>query len=262
MERRSTRPLIRQGERQRVFMTISRRQLLATAASFAAGSVVARAATVSGRLPWHPDAGTPPTPVRPGPWHYFTAGEASAVEALADRIIPPDPKTPGGKDSGCAVWLDRQLAGPYGRAEGDYNKGPFMPGLPNQGQQSASGPAKQYRDWLAALDTYCLAHHGNKHFAELSDTNKDALLKDLESGKAKLEGADGKKFMEQAVKDIQMGFFADPIYGGNRDMVAWKMIGFPGTRYNYLDWIDHHNQPFPLPPVSLQGRAEWTVRQG
>ena len=48
-----------------------------------------------------------------------------------------------------------------------------------------------------------------------------------------------------------MGFFADPIYGGNRDMVAWKMIGYPGARYNYLDWIDRHNERFPLPPVSL-----------
>ena len=52
---------------------------------------------------------------------------------------------------------------------------------------------------------------------------------------------------------MQMGFFADPIYGGNRDMVAWKMIGFPGARYNYLDWVERHNERFPLPPVSIDG---------
>jgi len=242
-------------------MSVSRRQLLATAAFYAVGMAAARAAVISGSLPWHPNAGIPPTPVRPGPWHYFTAGEAAAVEALADRIIPPDPHTPGGKDTGCAVYLDRQLAGPYGRAEGHYNKGPFMPGLPNQGHQSANGPAKQYREWLAALDTYCLAHHGNKHFAELTDADKDALLHDLETGKAKLEGTDGKKFVAQLVKDVQMGFFADPIYGGNRDMAAWKMIGFPGARYNYLDWIDRHNERYPLPPVSIAGRADWTPQR-
>jgi len=224
--------------------------------------MLARASVIRGSLPWRPNAGAPPTQVRPGPWLFFTAGEAAAVEALADRIIPPDPRAPGGKDSGCAVYLDRQLAGPYGRAEGDYNAGPFMPGLPNQGRQSANGPAKQYRDWLAALDTYCLAHRGNKHFVELNDTEKDDLLHQLEDGKAKLEGADGKKFVEQIVKDLQMGFFADPIYGGNRDMAAWKMIGFPGTRYNYLDWIDRHNERFPLPPVSLAGRGEWTPKAG
>jgi gluconate 2-dehydrogenase gamma chain len=243
-------------------MKLHRRQLLATAAWFVVGAAASHATVIGHQLPWEPYAGHPPRPERPGPWRYFTADEAHAVESLADRIIPPDPETPGGKDAGCAVWLDRQLAGPYGRAEGDYNQGPFMPGLPNQGRQSANGPAKQYRDWLAALDAYCLAHHGNKHFVEFSDQEKDDLLKKLETGKAKLQGIDGKKFMKQVVKDIQMGFFADPIYGGNRDMVAWKMIGFPGTRYNYLDWIDHHNERFPLPPVSLAGRAEWTPKAG
>jgi len=234
-------------------MSIHRRQLLATAAYFALGTALARATTVYGSLPWHPDAGTPPTPVRPGPWQFFTAAEAAAVEALADRIIPPDPHTPGGKDAGCAVYLDRQLAGPYGHGEGDYNKGPFMPGLPNQGRQSSKGWAQQYRDWLSALDTYCLAHHGNKHFAELSDTDKDGLLHGLEDGTIKLEGADGKKFVEQAVKDIQMGFFADPIYGGNRDMAAWKMIGFPGIGAMYADKIaEYRNRLYSADPVSIQ----------
>src|SRR5262249_39951198 len=74
------------------------------------------------------------------------------------------------------------------------------------------------------------------------------------------DGVDGKSFFEQAVKDVQMGFFADPIYGGDRDMVGWKMIGYPGARYNYLDWVDRHNEPFPLPPVSITGRAEWTPK--
>jgi gluconate 2-dehydrogenase gamma chain len=94
----------------------------------------------------------------------------------------------------------------------------------------------------------------------VTDDTKDALLKELEAGKVKLENADGKEFFEHVIKDIQTGFFADPIYGGNRDMVAWKMIGFPGARYNYLDWIDRHNERYPLPPVSIMGRADWTPK--
>ena len=43
-------------------------------------------------------------------------------------------------------------------------------------------------------------------------------------------------------------------------MVAWKMIGYPGARYNYLDWVERHNERFPLPPVSLTGRAEWSPK--
>jgi gluconate 2-dehydrogenase gamma chain len=61
--------------------------------------------------------------VTAGPWQYFTSAEARALEALADRIIPPDAETPGGKDAGCVVFLDRQLAGPYGRQEGLYVSG-------------------------------------------------------------------------------------------------------------------------------------------
>jgi gluconate 2-dehydrogenase gamma chain len=44
-------------------------------------------------------------------------------------------------------------------------------------------------------------------------------------------------------------------------MVSWKMIGFPGARYNYLDWIDRHNERYPLPPVSLTGRIDWTPKR-
>ena len=50
------------------------------------------------------------------------------MEALADRIIPPDPQTPGGKDSGSAVFVDRQLAGGYGAQEGLYVRPPFITG--------------------------------------------------------------------------------------------------------------------------------------
>ena len=57
------------------------------------------------------------------------------------------------------------------------------------------------------------------------------------------------------MKDTREGFFADPIYGGNRDMVGWKMIGFPGARYDYRDWVSRHNERYPYPPVSIQGRA-------
>jgi gluconate 2-dehydrogenase gamma chain len=38
------------------------------------------------------------------------------------------------------------------------------------------------------------------------------------------------------------------------------MIGFPGTRYDYRDWIGKHGEKFPLPPVGLKGRPAWTVK--
>jgi gluconate 2-dehydrogenase gamma chain len=239
---------------------LGRREVLAGTATLLLSSPVTPAGAIFGELPWWPNAADLPAAAKPGPWLFFNSAEAAAVEALADRIIPPDPQTPGGKDAGCAVFLDRQLAGPYGRQEGLYVRGPFQTGEKNQGPQSEAGPAQKYREGLAALDRACQSRHGGKLFAELSATDQDAVLVDLESGALKLDGVEGQSFFEQAINDLQMGFFADPLYGGNRDMVAWRMIGYPGARYNYLDWVSRHNERFPLPPVSLTGRAEWTPK--
>ncbi len=212
---------------------------------------------MSGTLPWWPDAGSPPQPFVLGPWKFFTSVEGATIEALVDRIIPPDPETPGGKEAGCAVFIDRQLCGPYGENDGLYNNPPFRKGTKSQGPQGKAGPAQQYRIALAALDRASQAKYGGKAFAALEDTQKDALIALLEAGEIPLPGLDAKDFFKSLLKDVQEGFFADPIYGGNRNMAGWRMIGFPGTRYDYRDWIDRHNERFPLPPVSLGGRAEW-----
>jgi gluconate 2-dehydrogenase gamma chain len=43
------------------------------------------------------------------------------------------------------------------------------------------------------------------------------------------------------------------MYGGNRGMAAWKMIGFPGARADFKDWITQPGKVYPLGPVSIQG---------
>jgi len=240
----------------------SRRSLLlSTAALLISTSSRSTAKTIAGALPWEPNGGNPPVAAKMGPWEFFSPDEGRAMEALADRIIPSDPQTPGGKDSGCAVFVDRQLAGAYGAQDGLYVRPPFITGAKNQGPQSQGGPRKEYRDGLAALDKACQAREGGKRFADLADERKDAVLKDLEEGALKLEGADGKSFFALAIKDVQTGFLADPIYGGNRDMAGWKLVGFPGSRYDYRDWVERHNEAYPLPPVSIMGRSDWSVKE-
>jgi len=246
---------------------IRRRDVLTGAALALVGGAAARAGVIKGQLPWRPDEASPPPRVEPGPWQFFTAEERPTIEALADRIIPSDPQTPGGKDAGCVVFLDRQLAGAYGSAEGLYERGPFIQGVEQQGPQSSKTPAQTYRAALRALDQYTLngrggATPGGKRFAELAAQDQDEVLRGLEKGTVQLTGVDARQFFVTLVKDIQEGFFADPIYGGNRDMCAWKMIGFPGARYDYRDWVGRHNERFPLPPVSIGGRAEWTPKEG
>src|ERR1700756_3129230 len=142
---------------------VSRRELLLTTAiTLIFSTTSASALDVKGSLPWAANAGSPPTPVQPGPWVYFTAEEGAAIEALVDRLIPPDPQTPGGKDAGCAVFIDRQLAGPYGEARGLYMRPPFQEGAQDQGPQSPLTPAMRYRRSLAALDKHCQASFAGK----------------------------------------------------------------------------------------------------
>jgi gluconate 2-dehydrogenase gamma chain len=245
---------------------IRRRDVLTGAALAFAGGAVARAGVIEGELPWRPDDASPPPRIEPGPWQFFTPEEIPTIEALADRIIPPDPETAGGKDAGCVVFLDWQLAGAYGSAEGLYDRGPFVQGVEQQGPQSSKTPAQAYRAALRALDEYCRegGERGTtraRRFAELTPEEQDAVLQGMESGTVRLSGIDAKQFFKTLVKDIQQGFFADPLYGGNRNMCAWKMIGFPGARYDYRDWVSRHNERYPLPPVGIEGRADWTPRR-
>ncbi len=240
----------------------SRRFFLTSAASFfVVGTTLARARTLTGGLPWQAGTAAPPVPVRPGPWLFFTADEAATVEAMVDRLIPPDDRGPGGKDAGCAVFIDRQLAGPYGRSEGLYVSPPFMPGAATQGYQRPDSPSARYRSGLRALADYIKSKFSGKSFRDLAASDQDAVLKGLESGSIVLKDARGAEFFTLLLTNTQEGFFADPIYGGNRDMASWKLIGFPGARYDYRDWVERHNEVYPLPPVSIMGRSDWTVKE-
>ena len=46
--------------------------------------------------------------------------------------------------------------------------------------------------------------------------------------------------------------FADPIYGGNKNKVAWKMIGFPGLPASYREEIKtYYNKKYDKEPQSI-----------
>ncbi len=200
-------------------------------------------------------ASLPPPAAEAAP--FFTAEEAATIAAAVDRLIPPDAATPGGREAGCADFIDRQLAGPYGRSADLYMRPPFAEGIPQQGPQSPLTPARRYRQALAALATYCRNAYAGQEFAQLPPAEQDRILRGLEAGSLHLPGANGHAFFELLLANTMEGFFADPIYGGNRDMAGWRMVGFPGTRYDYRDYVALHNQPYPLPPVGLAGRPAW-----
>jgi len=234
---------------------LSRRRLLASVAALPILAATADGRNLSGSTPWSPFAGAPPRPVNPLGWYFFTPVEAATVEAIVDRLIPADHLSPGGKDCGCATYIDRQLAGYFGQASRYYNKGPFMPGLPTQGYQGDLTPAGRYRLGLQALNDYANATF-KKNFRALTPEQQDEVLTGLDDSKIKLklkQGFSTKAFFELVLQNTMEGFFADPLYGGNKNMAAWKMIGFPGARYDYRDHIDKHNVPYPKGPVSIYG---------
>ncbi|HWL05118.1 MAG TPA: gluconate 2-dehydrogenase subunit 3 family protein [Xanthobacteraceae bacterium] len=232
-----------------------RRFLSSTGILLLAAASGARAANYSGSLPWKPFAALPPSSFADGRWYVLTPEEARTVEAIVDRLIPPDELSIGGKEAGCATFIDRQLAGSYGTSDRLYMQGPFLPGLPTQGYQGSATPIGRYRDGLAALNSHTRASLGGKAFFELAPADQDTVLQAFEAGKVDYKAAAG--FFNLVLQNTMEGFFADPIYGGNKDMAGWKFIGFPGARYDYRDFMTAHNQPFPLPPLSIAGRPEW-----
>jgi gluconate 2-dehydrogenase gamma chain len=237
-----------------------RRLLVSISAALAGFGLLVRGRKPhGGSLPSEAKDISPPIPVRPGPWVYLSLYEAAAVEAIVDRLIPPDNSGPGGKAAGCAVFIDRQLAGAFGDSRKLYMRPPFANGTRSQGLQSPIVPKERYRASLAALDDYCKAKFAGKGFASLAAVHQDQVLAGLEYGEIELRDGSGKAFFEAVLANTIEGFFADPIYGGNREMAGWKLVGFPGARYDYRDHIAKHNEPYPLPPVSILGRSEWSA---
>ncbi|MCO6415662.1 gluconate 2-dehydrogenase subunit 3 family protein [Siccirubricoccus sp. KC 17139] len=238
----------------------SRRLLLSATALIALGGPAA-ARSIRGALPWSPNEAYPPPRVTAGGWLYFTAEEAASIEAIANRLIPADALGPGGGEAGCAIYLDRQLAGPYGSSSWLYMQGPFARGTPEQGLQDERPPAALYRQSLSAINAHCRARFGGRAFPALSPEEQDALLHAIDEGRSGIAGLEDKPFFEMLLQNVMEGFFADPIYGGNRDMAGWKLLGFPGTRYDYREMLDRPNQPYRDPPVPLSGlrAASWQV---
>ena len=241
----------------------SRRRFLSTAAAFALFTADASARSISGALPWSPFAADPPKPVNPVGWLVLTPQEAATVEAMVDRLIPADHLSPGGKECGCAIFIDRQLAGSFGNSSNLYTKGPFAKGLPSQGYQDELTPIERYSGGLRALNDHAHAAYG-QDFSQLPTAAQDEILTGLESGKIDLKltsGMSTKAFFELLLQNTMEGFFADPVYGGNRGMASWKMLGFPGARYDYRDYIDKHDVAFPFGPVAIVGgEASWTAK--
>jgi gluconate 2-dehydrogenase gamma chain len=230
---------------------------LATAA-IRDGELGAPSQTLSASVPWQEGTADAPLGVAGTDFRFFTPVERAFIEAAVARLIPNDAVGPGAVEAGVPFFLDRQLAGPFGRGDHYYLGGPWPKGTPEQGYQSRFNPAQLYRAAIAAIDQYTNSKFSGMPFSALNDADRDVVLTGLESGDIQLDGGvDSKAFFAMLLQNTKEGYFSDPIYGGNKDMGAWKMIGFPGARYDYKEWVTRHGERVPFAPVGFKGRPGW-----
>jgi len=179
--------------------------------------------------------------------------EVKTLKAAFDRLIPGDDLGPSASEAGCLDFLDAQLSGPFGEGASVYREGPAQPHEEQmlQKAQFIATPRERYRTGLKALETYARETDGAS-FADLQPNRQDEILSGMETGEIDLgKDVNTKAFFELMLMNVREGYFADPLYGGNRDMAGWKMIGFPGARYDYRAYTDRTGQELNLVPVSL-----------
>jgi gluconate 2-dehydrogenase gamma chain len=167
------------------------------------------------------------------PLRFFTQDEALDVAAAAARIFPSDESGPGANEAGVVIYIDRQLAGPYGRDRYRYTQPPFETGVPELGYQGRESPAEIYREGLKQI--------------------RDLRRRSLEEQDAALRRIEQTRFFQLLRTHTIEGMFCDPMHGGNADMIGWQLIGFPGPRMSYSDEVEqYHGRAFRPKPRSLQ----------
>jgi gluconate 2-dehydrogenase gamma chain len=195
-----------------------------------------------------------PTPVAGiEPTRFFTSIEAAVIVALVDTLIPKDEVGPGGVEVGVPTFIDREMAGAFGRGARMYMQGPFGAGTPQQGYQLPLTPAELYRVGLADLNTWVAKAHGGKTFDQLGTADRAAALKLVEQGKAEFAQVPPRTFFNMLLQNTMEGYFGDPLYGGNKNKAVWKMLGFPGAIGMFVDEMEHYrNRKYDVEPKSIQ----------
>ena len=211
----------------------------------------AGAALATGLTACSPETATAAAPAAPEVWHTLNATEAAFIVAAVDTLIPADDLTPSGSEVGLAVFIDRQLAGAFGNGARLYRQGPFLPGKAEHGYQLALTPREFFRAGIESTNQWAQKTYG-KDFDRLNEMERVEAMKALEEGKPEFAGFKSSMFFDQLLQLTMEGFFADPIYGGNRDKVAWKMIGFPGLPASYREEIKtYFNKKYEAEPQSI-----------
>lgn len=192
-------------------------------------------------------------PDRPGADGFFDPQQRATLAAAMERIIPSD-DTPGAREAGTIDFLDRYLTGlEWILAKPDGSGFETLTGdAARAWEQRLEVIRARYVAGIADLDARSRSAFG-VGFAALDDDGRDGILTAVEgrheTGEAALQQTNAEidlDFFGLLCLHTRQGFYADPIYGGNRGQVGWEVIGFPGPaslaevhtgRYSTLDWF-------------------------
>ncbi len=182
---------------------------------------------------------------------FFSRFEDFRVLSEAtERIYPEDDNGPGAIGLGVPFFIDKQLAGAYGSNKNDYMKGPAQKVEGINTYQTLMTRGDVFIEGLRKMNAESQNRHDTK-FYDLEAEQKDEILQDLSEGKIKLVGVEATTFFK-LLRDMTIeGAYADPLYGGNKNMEGWKMKEHPGIRASYMDLIDSEDFE-KLDPISLR----------
>lgn len=197
-----------------------------------------------------PPRQTPPPLTRQ--YNFLNADEAAFVEAAIARLIPAEPEWAGALEADVSVYIDRQLSGAYGQGAKFYRNGPFAASTPTQGYQLQHTPAELFRLGARLLNEKLQA----PRFSDRTVDEQDRLLAALEKGEIIESKPVAVAFFQLLLGLTMEGYFADPLYGGNRDMVSWRMLGFPGAQAGWANIVEDHGVALCLTPVSAAGAMQ------
>jgi gluconate 2-dehydrogenase gamma chain len=184
---------------------------------------------------------------------FFSEREWNTVDAATARIIPTD-RDPGAREAGVVRFLDRFLSGiEFVYASADGSGFLQMSGKDAEAWTARVNHRQQvYRDGIVQLDQLSRDRFG-KDFAELGEPEQDDILEAM-SGRPRPErvalntdragnvGAggppptnqpvsdEGLPFFDMLVLHTRQGFYSDPVYGGNKDFIGWRVIGYDGPK--------------------------------
>src|ERR1700753_4401579 len=232
-----------------------RRDFLKTAvvSGAAAASATATIATPDTARAEQP-AQAPPAPAEPAGYAFLNLDEAAFIEALVDHMVPTDEISPKGTDLGVNIYIDRALAGGWGKGDRLYMQGPWKQGVPSQGYQLPLTPAQLYRAGIEATNAHCRQTY-HQTFDRLEPAQREEVLQGLSGGKIKFDsGLPVRVFWTTLYQTVVEGMYSDPIYGGNRNKAGWAIIGFPGAIAVHRDHVaNYRGKPFPAKPLGLAG---------